>query len=85
MTNTSPTEPFRFTDADGDYLHIGIPNSPTTGHPAISFHTLAEPVHVPVEEIEGLIAALRRLVAGLIGVDPRTVWRWRREDQQTAA
>jgi len=24
-------------------------------------------------------------VAGLIGVDPRTVYRWRREDQQTAA
>ena len=24
-------------------------------------------------------------VAGLIGVDPRTVWRWRREERQAAA
>lgn len=73
MTDTTGTEPFRFTDADGDYLHIGIPTSPTTGHPAISFCTLAEPVHVPVEQIEGLITALRRLVAAQSAVSPAAV------------
>ncbi|WP_432130571.1 hypothetical protein [Streptomyces tendae] len=60
---TTTPESFRFTDADGDYLHIGIPNSPTGGSPAVSFHTMAEPVHVPVEELEGLIAAVRSMAA----------------------
>lgn len=57
------TDPYRFVDDDGDYLHIGIPHTPANGSPAISFHTETEPVHVPVEQIEDLIAALRRLVA----------------------
>lgn len=56
-------EPYRYTDADGDYLHIGAPGQPANGGPAVSFHTPTEPVHVPVEEIDALIAALRRLAA----------------------
>ncbi|MEU6535549.1 hypothetical protein [Streptomyces sp. NPDC047000] len=55
------TEPYRFTDAEGDYLHIGIPMAPANGGPAVSFNTGLEPVHVPVEEIERLIAAVQRL------------------------
>ncbi|MGW6009675.1 hypothetical protein [Streptomyces sp. NPDC055210] len=60
---TGSREPFRFTDEDGDHLHIGIPASPSNGSPAVSFHSVTEPVHVPVERIEELISALRRLVA----------------------
>lgn len=56
-------EPYRFADADGDSLHIGIPGTPANGGPAVSFHTETEPVHVPVERIPELIDALRRLVA----------------------
>jgi hypothetical protein len=57
-------EPWRFTDADGDYLHIGVPATPACDGPAISFHTATEPVHVPVDRVEELITALRRM-AGL--------------------
>lgn len=62
-TTESATEPFRFVDDDGDYLHIGIPHTPANGGPAVSFHTATEPVHVPVDRIEELITVLRRLVA----------------------
>ena len=68
--HTPPAEPFRFTDADGDYLHIGIPHTPASGGPAVSFHTATEPVHVPVERIEELITALRRLAGGTTAVEP---------------
>ncbi|MEU6552065.1 hypothetical protein ABZ915_17540 [Streptomyces sp. NPDC046915] len=60
---TSPTEPYQFVDADGDLLHIGIPATPANGSAAISFYTATEPVHVPVDRIEELITALRRLAA----------------------
>jgi hypothetical protein len=58
-----PREPFRFVDDDGDYLHIGIPASPANGGPAVSFHTVTEPVHLPVDRIDEVIATLRRLKA----------------------
>jgi hypothetical protein len=60
-------EPYRFVDADGDYLHIGVPGSPANGGSAVSFYTEAEPVHVPVEQIEELIAAVRRLAVSTAG------------------
>lgn len=68
-TDQDPREPFRFTDADGDYLHIGIPATPASDGPAISFHTPTEPVHVPVELIPGVIAALQRLAATAAAAD----------------
>ncbi|MEU5596614.1 hypothetical protein [Streptomyces sp. NPDC020298] len=66
VTDQPPTgdiEPYQFTDNDGDLLHIGVPHSPVNGGPAISFHTVVDPVHVPIERIPELINALRRLVA----------------------
>lgn len=58
-----PVEPYQYRDAEGDLLHISIPSEPASGGPSISFYATAEPVHVPVAEIEDLIAAVRRLVA----------------------
>ncbi|MGY0023719.1 hypothetical protein ACVHNB_32715 [Streptomyces sp. YJ-C3] len=55
--------PYQYTDAEGDLLHISVPGDPASGGPSISFYTGDEPVHVPVEEIEGLIAAVRRLAS----------------------
>lgn len=56
-------DPYQFVDADGDFLHIGIPVTPANGAAAISFYTPSDPVHVPVDRIEELITVLRRLVA----------------------
>jgi hypothetical protein len=51
---------FEFTDADGDLLSIGVPAEPACGRPAVSFYTVTEPVHVPVDRIPQLIAAVSR-------------------------
>jgi hypothetical protein len=64
MTDQStPTERpirFEFTDADGDLLSIGVPAEPACGRPSVSFYTVTEPVHVPVDRIPQLIAAVNR-------------------------
>ncbi|QCX81093.1 hypothetical protein C9F11_37550 [Streptomyces sp. YIM 121038] len=56
-----PCEPYRYTDADGDYVHIGIPGTPDGR--VVSFYTPTDPVYVPVAELDALIAALHRLAA----------------------
>jgi hypothetical protein len=60
---TTPAERpirFEFTDADGDLLSIGVPAEPACGRPAVSFYTVTGPVHVPVDRIPQLIAAVSR-------------------------
>jgi hypothetical protein len=69
--DSNDPEPYRFVDADGDYLHIGIPATPACGSPAISFNTATEPVHVPADRIDGLIATLRRLKAAAVSAAAR--------------
>ncbi|MEV3857769.1 hypothetical protein AB0J38_26015 [Streptomyces sp. NPDC050095] len=54
---------YRFTDADGDFVHVGVPASPAGGTPAVSLCTSPDPVHVPVERVAELCAELRRLAA----------------------
>ncbi|GHA28841.1 hypothetical protein GCM10010372_30880 [Streptomyces tauricus] len=68
---TSDITAYRFEDAEGDYLHIGIPQEPAGGEPAVSFCTSSEPVHVPVDEIEGLIAAVQRLATSTTAGTPQ--------------
>ncbi|MFD7884056.1 hypothetical protein ACFV3N_16655 [Streptomyces bauhiniae] len=61
---TPSTEQYHFIDADGDQLYIGIPGDPADGAPAVSFYTPTEPVHVPVERLEEVLAAACSLAAG---------------------
>lgn len=65
---TGSRVPFTFTDADGDLLSIGIPVTPASGTPSVSVYTpTGEPVHVPVERVPEVIAALQRIAAEATG------------------
>jgi hypothetical protein len=52
---------YQFADADGDLLIIGRAAFPASGTPSVSIYGASgEPVHVPVEQVPEVIAALEQ-------------------------
>ncbi|MGA4867473.1 hypothetical protein ACPB9J_33100 [Streptomyces lavendulocolor] len=64
---------FRFADADGDLLHVGIPATPAGPGPCIAIHSAShEPVHIPLDRVEEVVAGIRdaaRQAAAAAGVE----------------